>query len=555
VPWHWAYFSTYLLFTLFFILPIAIFWGLDRIGAIHDSSLISALIVALTYQAIIDGKSETKSSALTSIFAPVLAWMNQVPQRLAVRAQADTEEFMTAVANTVGHDYRRLADLRLWVEGHTADIVTLQQRLQEFDAVNAEPAANPPGDFELRAWSKAKADRLLLFVEPTLLTKLELARRGFLPWKSFLRALIQIDRTMRWAVPTVALVGIAWLAGQYITGTTHSDVDRQGLFSNPKYYRLDRVMPRYYSWRYLKTGNTSSDVKRALRYLSMGLLTEIPVRRGAAAADPKQPGATPQPTAACTACARTDPQDTSTAYSSTITGILQRAELTLPLADDLLKEVFADRLDRDDLEVSCAAMRLLPPALRSRNVEVRSLLGKTLAESAAVLWDVSNQVNALPLSKIGPQAGTIEIETTVVAWTDYLSAHCTAPTPPQQAPNANPPPQPARAAADPPVTLPDVTFAFDSDRLLGDVAADLRAQVTDSAAIKGYTDSIGKPVYNLHLSRARAKSVERFLMKDGVDGDALTTEGFGAADPIVLNDTEEGRAKNRRVVIQIIHRP
>lgn len=69
------------------------------------------------------------------------------------------------------------------------------------------------------------------------------------------------------------------------------------------------------------------------------------------------------------------------------------------------------------------------------------------------------------------------------------------------------------------------------------------------AVIGGYTDSSGDAVANLGLSQRRAIAVRRELITRGVMGQALKSIGFGDADPIADNATEEGRAKNRRTTI------
>ncbi len=69
--------------------------------------------------------------------------------------------------------------------------------------------------------------------------------------------------------------------------------------------------------------------------------------------------------------------------------------------------------------------------------------------------------------------------------------------------------------------------------------------------IFGYTDSTGKPDYNLKLSRERAESVKAYLISKGLMASRMKTTGFGIADPIATNDTEEGRSINRRVEFAI----
>jgi OOP family OmpA-OmpF porin len=69
--------------------------------------------------------------------------------------------------------------------------------------------------------------------------------------------------------------------------------------------------------------------------------------------------------------------------------------------------------------------------------------------------------------------------------------------------------------------------------------------------VEGHTDNVGKPVYNKDLSRRRAASVERALIKAGVDKRKLSSEGFGLERPLEDNATAEGRTANRRVEFHI----
>jgi outer membrane protein OmpA-like peptidoglycan-associated protein len=92
------------------------------------------------------------------------------------------------------------------------------------------------------------------------------------------------------------------------------------------------------------------------------------------------------------------------------------------------------------------------------------------------------------------------------------------------------------------------TLAPGSMQVLAEVAKLLAANPGLKLRIEGHTDNAGKAKDNLALSKKRAASVKDWLMKaQGVKGANLTTEGFGDAKPVEGNDTEEGRAKNRRV--------
>jgi len=69
-------------------------------------------------------------------------------------------------------------------------------------------------------------------------------------------------------------------------------------------------------------------------------------------------------------------------------------------------------------------------------------------------------------------------------------------------------------------------------------------------SIEGHTDSVGSEAYNMGLSQRRAESVATHLQSRGVElGNAWTVTGFGESQPIASNDTAEGRALNRRVVV------
>ena len=92
------------------------------------------------------------------------------------------------------------------------------------------------------------------------------------------------------------------------------------------------------------------------------------------------------------------------------------------------------------------------------------------------------------------------------------------------------------------------TELTDSSKIqLDDVAKILTAFPNVEIKINGYTDSRGDASENKELSRGRAASVKLYLASKGITRERLTSEGFGQANPIENNDTEAGRAKNRRV--------
>lgn len=100
-----------------------------------------------------------------------------------------------------------------------------------------------------------------------------------------------------------------------------------------------------------------------------------------------------------------------------------------------------------------------------------------------------------------------------------------------------------------------VRFNFDSIELLApesDKISRFWSQVKDldgTIHVWGHTDSTGSPEYNLNLSQQRADRVAEVLK--GMGAQNLDSKGFGAKQPVAANDTEAGRAQNRRVELNL----
>jgi outer membrane protein OmpA-like peptidoglycan-associated protein len=130
------------------------------------------------------------------------------------------------------------------------------------------------------------------------------------------------------------------------------------------------------------------------------------------------------------------------------------------------------------------------------------------------------------------------------------------PQPPRiaHAPPPPPPPPPVPPPAKKKIVLRGVHFDFDkavirSDSLaiLREAANTLKENPAVHVVVEGYTDSQGTEAYNQRLSLRRAEAVKAYLVKLGVAADRLTVRGKGESQPVASNDTEEGRAENRRV--------
>ena len=107
------------------------------------------------------------------------------------------------------------------------------------------------------------------------------------------------------------------------------------------------------------------------------------------------------------------------------------------------------------------------------------------------------------------------------------------------------------------VVRADANFDFDRDNLkpedqqkiLGELGKAGKVAWQSVSAV-GYTDSVGTAQYNQTLSERRARAVKSFLVAKGVSADMVATSGKAADEPVADNETDAGRAKNRRTAIE-----
>jgi OOP family OmpA-OmpF porin len=124
---------------------------------------------------------------------------------------------------------------------------------------------------------------------------------------------------------------------------------------------------------------------------------------------------------------------------------------------------------------------------------------------------------------------------------------------------------PKAAPAAPVAAASKVTYAadafFDFDKSvvkpagkakLDDLVAKVKGINLEVIIAVGHTDSIGSDAYNQKLSVRRAEAVKAYLVSKGIEKNRIYTEGKGEKQPVASNKTKEGRAKNRRVEIEVV---
>jgi len=135
-----------------------------------------------------------------------------------------------------------------------------------------------------------------------------------------------------------------------------------------------------------------------------------------------------------------------------------------------------------------------------------------------------------------------------------------APAPePVVAPRSEAPKPPPKPVAEKVTFAADVLFDFDKSVVkpegkskLDDLSGKMRGVNLEVVIAIGHADSIGSDAYNQKLSVRRAESVKAYLVTKGIEANRVYTEGKGEKQPVADNRTADGRAKNRRVEIEVI---
>lgn len=94
-------------------------------------------------------------------------------------------------------------------------------------------------------------------------------------------------------------------------------------------------------------------------------------------------------------------------------------------------------------------------------------------------------------------------------------------------------------------------FVEGSERELGLVVEMMKENPDVNIFLKGHTDNVGNAVLNVQLSQARVDAVMDFLTDRGISADRISGKGYGGAEPVASNETEETRKLNRRVEFEI----
>jgi len=199
------------------------------------------------------------------------------------------------------------------------------------------------------------------------------------------------------------------------------------------------------------------------------------------------------------------------------------------------------------------------------------LLKVIIAASAFVAAAASAQANQDYLAKKPYSAyaqdarGVIARSGTGLCWrTGYWTPAdavpgCDGPLTAQAAKAAPAKPAGAGATAEKVTYAADAFFDFDKAVVkpegkakLDELASKISGLDVEVIVATGHTDAVGNDKYNQRLSERRAEAVKAYLVSKGIDAKKIYTEGKGKKQPVASNSTKDGRAKNRRVEVELV---
>jgi hypothetical protein len=131
-PGRWGFFGTWLVFGAYALVPVLLFWFLDYTNAVHDTSLLGALLIAVGYRQILAG--EVKGTALpgqvSKLWSPFEAWANQVRDRIATKSKLHSDRFNEKVRAHLAVSAPRVDGLTELAFATTADRAALEAELK-----------------------------------------------------------------------------------------------------------------------------------------------------------------------------------------------------------------------------------------------------------------------------------------------------------------------------------------------------------------------------------------------------------------------------------------
>lgn len=383
----WLIPRTWLLFVMYLMVPIGLFWFLDRTGAVTDTSLFAAALIGVGYAGVMSGSNQSIPSTinLSQFWTPFQSYANEVQKSVLQRTKRNEDRLMDSLVSSVIADDSRYAPLESLAMRFSPDAPALRARLAAIGATAtpaaaANPAApiapvTPPAAATNAATAAQQREILedktrLLFTE---LVKVPdafylMKTRNIITEQTYLLDVRGVRRVVQYIMVAVPVI-IALIV--------------LGLSVEPDFNIL---RANYYTWRLVKTNATSIEQNRA-RFNLVALMGDSAPTRDAA--------------------------------TQNIAQVLRQPGLPVERIDLLLQSLLESRNSADG---NVRLPRRLVASLRSASVDVRTRINdvlKHLAETTCATKFVEDKV-----WKPSDGDATVSLETRIKTWTDYWNNLC-----------------------------------------------------------------------------------------------------------------------------------
>lgn len=134
LPGQWIMLNTWLLFFAYALVPLALFWFLDRTNAVHDTSLFAAILVGVGYQQILSGGigAIRTPGEVSKLWQPFDAWTNTIASRIGDRIRVNNSRFDEKLLSSITSDPNKLNALKEVAMTRVAEAATLDKSLRDF---------------------------------------------------------------------------------------------------------------------------------------------------------------------------------------------------------------------------------------------------------------------------------------------------------------------------------------------------------------------------------------------------------------------------------------
>lgn len=426
---RWWYPDTYLVVLVYCLLPMGVLVLMDRAGVLRDTSLLSALLVMGSYQAIIMGTASKTDSTVSSLFKPLLDWVSNIPGRLELSVNAASDNFSNAVLASIDGKPALIDKLETWVTKNRTDLDSAKRIKEAADACT-KPAAGAT-DLDQRQWAHNYGARLLLVVgPPTVFTRFSFLFRRLIDFRTLLRGIFPSGLSLvRLALPIAMLSAVFGIGFHLFSGGRGSTPESPGHHAATTHCATgawlcatwdsvgsvwhavidltpttDQLEQSYFEWRLVKTGSSDQDQSRARDWLRHRVNAEL------------QKGTSPT---------LDDAVSLMTAPGTTAAQV-----------KGFLDAMLVDRLSSP--WAACPVLLALPPAIRTPNVEARGLVLSylmSLTKAPSPFGWPEFATKDVPDLGTAP-AGLIDEAKVVNAWTTYLQLRCLPPSFPGPETNA-----------------------------------------------------------------------------------------------------------------------